>query len=318
MPGRSVRARLLRERSTSLLLQAGTLPQRRSAGSRTLILFYNSMYGDPIELPAAGMPEGFEASADLRRFDEAAAVVFHLPSLGGIGRLRKRPGQLWVAWWMESDHHVPRLADPAFMERFDLAMSYHRDADVFVSYVAWFDEKRLRTPPRAKTHTAALFMSGPAETSGREAYAAELMEHLDVHSFGRRLRNRRLAEDRGDVSKLETISRYRVTLAFENSITPDYVTEKLYEPLSVGSVPVYLGAANVAEFAPSPACFIDVRDFAGPAELAAHLCELERSPAAYESLLGWKREQFTPEFRALLEQQGTHSVTRLCELIRRA
>jgi alpha-1,3-fucosyltransferase 10 len=204
------------------------------------------------------------------------------------------------------------------MERFDLTMSYHHEADVFVSYVAWFDEARLRAEPREKDETAALFMSGVAETSDREAYAAELMRHLDVHSFGRRLRNRRLAEDRGDVTKLATIARYRFTLAFENAVDPDYVTEKLYEPLAAGSVPVYLGAPNVAAMAPSPKSFIDVRDFAGPAELAAHLRELERDPAAYDAHLAWKREPFGPAFQALLNQQGTHAVTRLCELISRA
>ena len=312
---RSPRARVLRERSASLFLQAGALPARRSDTDRGLILFYNSMFGEPIELPAGGMPEGFEASTDLRRFEEAEAVVFHIPSLGGIGRLHKRRGQIWVAWWMESDAHVPRLRDPGFMERFDLTMSYHRDADVFVSYLSWFGEAALRSRPGPKTETAALFMSGAAETSGREAYAAALMGDLEVHSFGRRLRNRRLAEDRGVVTKLETISRYRFTLAFENSIEPDYVTEKLYEPLVSGSVPVYLGAPNVAGFAPAPDCFINVRDFAGPAELADHLRELERDPAAYESLLAWKEEPFDPGFRQLLEQQGTHGLTKLCELI---
>ena len=43
------------------------------------------------------------------------------------------------------------------------------------------------------------------------------------------------------------------------------MTEKFYDPLLTGSVPVYLGAPNVAEHAPAAQCYIDVRDFAGPA-----------------------------------------------------
>ena len=72
-------------------------------------------------------------------------------------------------------------------------------------------------------------------------------------------------------------ARYKFTLAFENTVTPDYVTEKLYEPLIAGSVPVYRGAPNVADFAPAPRCFIDAADFAGPAELAAYLDHLDRT-----------------------------------------
>lgn len=38
-------------------------------------------------------------------------------------------------------------------------------------------------------------------------------------------------------------------MAFENVIAMDYVTEKFYDPLIAGSVLVYLGAPNIADFA---------------------------------------------------------------------
>ena len=43
-------------------------------------------------------------------------------------------------------------------------------------------------------------------------------------------------------SKVHELSAYRYTIAFENTIRPGYVTEKLLEPLAAGSVPIYLGA----------------------------------------------------------------------------
>ena len=91
----------------------------------------------------------------------------------------------------------------------------------------------------------------------------ELMRHLAVDSFGRCLNNRTLEEDGGSATLREVIRGYRFTLAFENSIAADYVTEKLFNPLAAGSVPVYLGAPNVADFAPGERCYLDVRDFAG-------------------------------------------------------
>ena len=205
------------------------------------------------------------------------------------------------------------------MSRFDLTMSHHRDSDLVITYLDLTEirEGDLRAAPVAKEATVALFLSGADDTTGREAYAGELMRHIDVHSFGRLLRTHTLANDRGDSTKLETIARYKFTLAFENASEPDYVTEKLYQPLAVGSVPVYLGAPNVAELVPSRDCFIDVRDFSGPKALADHLGELDRDSVAYERHLEWKERAFLPGFQQLLEASRTHPFVRLCDLLRR-
>lgn len=41
------------------------------------------------------------------------------------------------------------------------------------------------------------------------------------------------------------IGRYKFVIAFENSICNDYITEKLWRPLTIGVVPIYFGAPNV-------------------------------------------------------------------------
>jgi hypothetical protein len=308
---------MLGERVGSAILQRGLLPARTAlSGKRALVLFYNTMFGAAIPPPAPALPDGFELTTDLRRFGEARAVVFHIPSLGRIERLRKPAHQLWVAWWMECEQHFPPLNDPEFMGRFDLTMSHRLDADVPVPYLGALDESQLRAPPRPKRGLAALFMSGDRETSGRTAYAAELMRHMEVHSYGRVLRNRSLDRDRGRETKLETVSRYRFTLAFENAIAEDYVTEKLYDPLLAGSVPVYLGARNVERLAPSPDSFIDVRDYGGPEELAHRLLALASDEAAYDRHLAWKGRPFQPNFQTMLEESRTDAIVRLCAVIR--
>ena len=50
------------------------------------------------------------------------------------------------------------------------------------------------------------------------------------------------------------------TAAFEDSMAVDYVTEKVYDALHAGSVPLYLGAPNILEFVP-PNSVINVLDF---------------------------------------------------------
>lgn len=44
---------------------------------------------------------------------------------------------------------------------------------------------------------------------------------------------------------LHFVARYKFTLAFENAVCEDYITEKLWRPLTVGSVPIYWGSPSV-------------------------------------------------------------------------
>jgi hypothetical protein len=68
--------------------------------------------------------------------------------------------------------------------------------------------------------------------------------------------------------KLDCFRKYKFVIAFEDAIEPDYVTDKFFDPLLADSVPVYLGAPNIEEFAPGNNCFVDVHKFKNPQSLA--------------------------------------------------
>jgi hypothetical protein len=172
----------------------------------------------------------------------------------------------------------------------------------------------LLTPPREKTEDtlAVFFASNCRDRSGRQEYVRELMRHLRVDSYGRCLRNRDPALDEGRRTKLDVIAGYKFTLAFENSISPDYVTEKFFDPLIVGSVPVYLGASNVGDFAPGDRCYINVADFSGPEELARYLRSLGDDPDRFNEYLEWKTRGLRPSFLSMMEDLRIHPVCRLC------
>lgn len=61
-------------------------------------------------------------------------------------------------------------------------------------------------------------------------------------------------------SKYETLSRYRFCLCFENMEMSGYVTEKIFDSLYAGTIPLYLGAPNIASLIP-PEAYIDCRKF---------------------------------------------------------
>jgi alpha(1,3/1,4) fucosyltransferase len=97
----------------------------------------------------------------------------------------------------------------------------------------------------------------------------------------RRLLAPRLLSYRGTIkSKKDVLSRYRFSICFENAREiEDYITEKLFDCLSAGTIPIYWGAPNIAERVP-PSCFIDFRHFDSYDELYAHLASLPHSAGA--------------------------------------
>lgn len=61
-------------------------------------------------------------------------------------------------------------------------------------------------------------------------------------------------------SKWDVLSNYRFSLCFENMPMTGYVTEKLFDCLYAGTVPIYWGAPDIDCLVPSGA-FIDMRNF---------------------------------------------------------
>jgi hypothetical protein len=88
---------------------------------------------------------------------------------------------------------------------------------------------------------------------------------------------------RGSVPDKHALLRgYRFALVIENCRFPGYVSEKLFECLRAGAIPVYLGAPDVERYVPRDA-FVDLGRFAGYEALDDYLRAL--APAAAEGYL---------------------------------
>jgi hypothetical protein len=70
--------------------------------------------------------------------------------------------------------------------------------------------------------------------------------------------------------KFQLLGGYRFALAYENSRFPGYLSEKLFDCVYAGTIPVYDGAPDVAEYVP-PEVFIDATQFDSPADLERFL-----------------------------------------------
>lgn len=268
--------------------------------NRPLVLFRTPYFGGPVPLDGVGPELRSHFTGDQSRLAGANAVVFHVPDWRGplAEGTPKYPGQLWVMWSMESAVNYPRMVDPGVLRHVDLRVTYETAAEIWSPYLprAQVWAAALSNPPAAKTESAPLvmFQSANIDASNRNAFSRELMHHIAVDSFGRVHRTRQLERDNGRQTKLETIARYHFCLGLENSIAPGYVTEKLYDPLLAGTIPVYRGAPDAAELAPGYS-FIDADAYGGPAGLAEYLRHLLRNPAEYQRYFEW-RERPLPEW----------------------
>lgn len=98
--------------------------------------------------------------------------------------------------------------------------------------------------------------------------------------------------------KIEVVSKSKFSLAYENFSYPDYVTEKIFDVMAAGSVPIYAGASNITDHVPS-ACFINYNDFKSHEELYHFLTNMD--DATYQKYLNCIQK-----FMANPEQNPNH------------
>ena len=87
----------------------------------------------------------------------------------------------------------------------------------------------------------------------------------------------------------QLLDNYKFYFSAENSLCPDYVTEKFYRALESDVIPIVYGGADYAQYAP-PHSYIHVADFGSPKELADYLHFLAGNEAMYNRYFDWKEE----------------------------
>ncbi|XP_074269018.1 glycoprotein 3-alpha-L-fucosyltransferase A-like isoform X1 [Silene latifolia] len=195
---------------------------------------------------------------------------------------------------------------------YDIIMTTSLSSDVPVGYFSW-SEYDIMAPVQQKTEKAlaAAFISN----CGARNFRLQALEGLEksgitIDSYGGCHRNRD-----GRVDKVEALKHYRFSLAFENSNEEDYVTEKFFQSLVAGTVPVVVGAPNIEDFAPSPGSVLHIKEIDDIAVVAKKMNFLAENPDAYNQSLRWKYEGPSDSFKALVDMAAVHSSCRLCILL---
>lgn len=83
----------------------------------------------------------------------------------------------------------------------------------------------------------------------------------DFDLYGERWPEKMYSTYRGPVvDKVEILRKYKFCICYENSECNGYVTEKIFDCMAAGCVPIYWGAPNIEKYIPKN-CFIDKKQF---------------------------------------------------------
>jgi hypothetical protein len=179
----------------------------------------------------------------------------------------------------------PRLIDwPEWQQRRFL-VSINSNKAMVRSLTRWFDTprevsikrevaSRLYPPIGADLYLERLRLA--AQFAGREDFDVFGQGwHRQHPAVPNDLHRAILRAYRGPVAeKLETLSLYKFSLCLENSAFPGYVSEKIFDCFFTGTIPIYLGAPDIAQYIPTES-FVDLRRFKTYAQLESYLDGLD-------------------------------------------
>ncbi|KAF3610097.1 hypothetical protein DY000_02049913 [Brassica cretica] len=224
--------------------------------------------------------------------------------------LSHQPGTLSILRSMESArYYLQNNLAQARRKGYDIVMTTSLSSDVPVGYFSWAEyDVMAPVQPKTEKALAAAFISNCIAQNFRLQALEALMEaNVTIDSYGTCHRNR---NER--VEKVEALKHYKFSLAFENTNEEDYVTEKFFQSLVAGSVPVVVGAPNIQEFAPSPDSILHIKQMTDIEPIAKRMKYLADNPDAYNKMLRWKHEGPSDSFKALVDMAAVHSSCRLC------
>ena len=257
------------------------------------------------------------ATSDRSLLNETDAVIFHVlqHKMKDLPPYRL-PQQRYVMFLYEtipnSTVHCEGKCFPPHIYKlrnyFNWTMTHRRDSDIYIAEhygaVAFHPEQAARqlpaellpgTLPKAsallfqkqsydqlknRTKKVAWFNSHCPTHSRREDYVAELSKYIPVDIYGKCGPLKCLT--RNDKRCEVLLDEYKFYLAMENSLCPDYVSEKFYRALDKNIIPIVYGGADYTEYAP-PNSYINVADFSSPKALAEYLLLLDSNDALYMS-----------------------------------
>ncbi|XP_071483635.1 alpha-(1,3)-fucosyltransferase 10-like [Diadema antillarum] len=210
----------------------------------------------------------------------------------------------WGLFHEESPKNNYMLSHPDCLTLFNHTATFKRVSDYplttqYLKSIKELESQRFMIPLAEKENAGlapVVYVHSDCDPpSDRDSYVRELMKHISVDSYGACVHNKDLPKKLTNPLTMEEadfyriMAKYKFTLAFENAICEDYITEKLWRPLMLGSVPIYRGSPSVRDWLPDEHAAIIVDDFKSPKELAEYIKYVDSHQEEYEKYVNFKR-----------------------------
>ncbi|CAL8088693.1 unnamed protein product [Orchesella dallaii] len=246
----------------------------------------------------------FILTSNRSQLSTADAIIFSLMDLPWNKRKvdyifphHRNPDVPWILAVTEASNYYPDMRED-FDGIFNWTWSSRTDSEFHVTYRDLFT--KLETPDERWLHGStfsdqflrqkkkvAAWVASNCELviSNRQQLVNELSKcGIGIDVYGK-CGNKHCGNGIDCFRKLG--NKYKFYFAFENSLCVDYSTEKIYNALYHGMIPIVYGLGNWSVKAPKGS-WIDVMDYKTVEDLANYIRHLDNDPISYMKYFEWR------------------------------
>ena len=226
-----------------------------------------------------------------------------------------RSHSLTLQFTQEGPAHYPRLHNSVAQDADGLATAVPDEADVPVPYFS-LEVHRIQREnvSLGSVIKGATFVARNCNSKNdRETAVKALQSHIRVDSISHCLHNAHWpVDDKRD--KDSALRKYAMTLAFENQNSWSHVTEKVWQALAAGVLPVYFGAPDIAHYVPEGSVVI-ANEFHSWNMLGQYLKQVLGNETLFSEYHKWRYQPLSGAFLDMHAYTLTSDDCRACKLL---
>ncbi|XP_021184206.3 alpha-(1,3)-fucosyltransferase 10 isoform X1 [Helicoverpa armigera] len=227
---------------------------------------------------------------------------------------------IWGLYHEESPRNVEEFLHESALNLFNFSTTFSRYSNIPfpLQYLHSLEDiktlkyfvKTSKKNELLKEIAPIMYLQSDCETSSeRDTYVKELMKYIKIDSYGTCLKNKEMpAKFQNDYLNnldedefLRFVARYKFIIAIENGVCNDYITEKFWRAIKVGTVPIYFGSPTIKDWLPNEKSAVLLQDYPTPKIMYEHIKLLLSNDSLYEAHLEHKTRQFISNEKVLLE-----------------
>ena len=201
-----------------------------------------------------------------------------------LNQTERDSDQVWVFYGLESpfNYHYGDYTSKHWRNTFNWSMTYRTDSDIQEPYgmLRTLDNPIKRNYDKIfqeKTKFAVWIVSHCGTHSKREQYVKEMQRFVGVDIYG-------MCGKRFSIDIADLVKEYKFFLSFENSLCPDYVTEKVFKYFGFSMIQVVRGGVDYDRLLPN-VTFINTAKFPDVKTLTQYLSDVGSNKERYVSYL---------------------------------